>query len=197
MENEMNMMSEIKELINILVTKIDATESRVSEMENVVFNQLLAPISQAYEKADYDDRLGTFKETYNEKFAPIDAQVKAVEGEDFDIAKNTFDDYNAMPEPREMEEAEYVDAVVEKVVTQLEDIKEKLNNAGIPAETVTVETSSEGVEVQAKDEEGNIVATEEEIEEVVDSDVEVETNPDELASFEDELNSELDKTSGK
>lgn len=189
MENEM--MNDVKELINILVTKIDALENRVNEMENVLFNDLLNPIKEAYDKADYDDRLNTFKDTYSEKFAPIEPQVKAVEGEDFDIAKNTFDDYNE--DNKGMEEAQYVDAVVETVTTQLEEIKAKLNEAGIPADTVTVEATDNGVEVEAKDEDGNIVATEDEIIEVVDE--EPASDEGDLADFEAELNAEMDKQS--
>lgn len=189
MENEM--MNDVKELINILVTKIDALENRVNEMENVLFNDLLNPIKEAYDKADYDDRLNTFKDTYSEKFAPIEPQVKAVEGEDFDIAKNTFDDYNE--DNKGMEEAQYVDAVVETVTTQLEEIKAKLNEAGIPADTVTVEATDNGVEVEAKDEDGNLVATEDEIIEVVDE--EPASDEGDLADFEAELNAEMDKQS--
>lgn len=189
MENEM--MNDVKELINILVTKIDALENRVNEMENVLFNDLLNPIKEAYDKADYDDRLNTFKDTYSEKFAPIEPQVKAVEGEDFDIAKNTFDDYNE--DNKGMEEAQYVDAVVETVTTQLEEIKAKLNEAGISADTVTVEATDNGVEVEAKDEDGNIVATEDEIIEVVDE--EPASDEGDLADFEAELNAEMDKQS--
>lgn len=191
MENEMNFINDIKEMLQIVLTRIDATDTRLKELENVLFNDLLNPIKNAYDKADYDDRLNTFKDTYNEKFAPIEPQVKAVEGEDFDIAKNTFDDYNASD--KSMEESEYVDAVVEKVSTQLEDIKTKLNNVGVDAETVTVTADDTGVTVEAKDEDGNVIATEEEITEIVDGEVEEVSNPDELSAFEDELNAEMEK----
>lgn len=200
-ENVIGMINDVKELIGVLMTKIDANEARLSELENVIFNDLINPIKKSYEEAEYNDNLNTFKETYKDKFEPLDPQIKAVEGEDFDFAKNTFDEYNNSD--KEMSESDYVDAVVEKVSTQLETIKEKLNANGIDAETVEAKVTDEGVEIEAKNEEGEVVATETEIEQVVEGEAPIETeiveeveptsDENDLADFEDELNAEMDK----
>lgn len=197
------LLNNVKAVLDMAMEKLDSLNTRVDGLENILYNEILMPVKQRYEELDYNDRLNTFSETYKDKFEPYNEATKVVEGNDFDLTKKAFDDYEASD--KAIPEAEYVDAVVESVSSQLEQIKAALNNEGIPAENVETTTTEEGTEIVATDAEGNVVADEKQIEQIMNNEEtsveepiiadeeEEESNADELAAFENELNADKDK----
>lgn len=132
--------TEFRNIINVLVERVTALEKRTSELDEVLFDDILNPAKAAMNKADYD----AFKERYTESLSPLENSVKAIEGDDFDIYKTAKDGF---AESDIEDEAEYVDAFVESVKGQLDEIK---NALGVDKVEIVSEPNGE-VEVKADD----------------------------------------------
>lgn len=195
----------IKNLEKKVDEYISANDEKVNELKSTLYEQVIDPANEYIAEMDRNDRFNQFNERHGEKLSPFNAELSALEGDDFDIVRTAFDAYDDYEGDDKMDEDEYVDQLVEQVEHKLSDIKEKL---GIPANTdVTVqETEDGGVEVVTED--GEVVAStdgeeeesleekhgdeviedgEDEEEEEIDDASEVEDDPEEVAAFEEEL----------
>lgn len=154
--------TEFRNIINVLVERVTALEKRTSELDEVLFDDILNPAKAAMDRADYD----AFKERYTESLSPLENSVKAIEGDDFDIYKTAKDGF---AESDIEDEAEYVDAFVESVKGQLDEIK---NALGVDKVEIVSEPNGE-VEVKADDKpiENEGTDTEETEEEDVEEDI--------------------------
>lgn len=167
-------------------------QNKIETLENTVFNEILEPAKAASEKAAYDADLKVFTDKYSEKVSPYLDRIKAVEDEDFDFYKNTFDswkDYEADKGDSALSEEEYVDSVLEKVKTQLETIKEAIGASEVEMkvdENGNVEATADG-ETIAEDK----VETDEKVEDFEENLGEAgELSEEEMKKLEEEMRAE-------
>lgn len=209
-------LSSFKNAIELLESKIDAMDEmmhamdeRYHTLESVLFDDIINPAKQAMDDADKQERFDDFYSRNGERLDAFDEPLRSVErDENFSLAKQAFDDYDSLPEPK-MEESDYVDKLVEKVEDQLNEIKESL---GLPADTEVEAKVDEDGEVEVKvdgeeiteDEpapEEEEVSEEEKVEEepkeeddeIVDKIEEEPASEDELKALQDEAEEALAK----
>lgn len=189
-------LSSFKDAIDIILTRLDrydemyhAQDERMDELEKTFYEDILEPARKALDERIYEDEYSKFHEQYGEKLDPYNEQLRAIEGEDFDLSRKAFDDYSSYEEKPNVEE--YVDALVETVGNQLKGIKDKLGIEGEIKATVDEEGK---VEVKVDKE----TATEDKVEEnkdeggeskIVEDDLfsMIEDDPSEVEKFEKEL----------
>lgn len=150
----MQVLTGFKTVINELVEKVDSLtaqmnehkatyDERINSLEKTLFEDILNPAKKAMEAAEKDERFGEFEGRYSEKFSPLMDDVKKIEGEDFNLLRNAFDEYDALEE--KPDEGEYMDKVFEKVLSQVNEIREKYG-----AEKIEIKAEADGdVEVKA------------------------------------------------
>lgn len=199
-------LSSFKDAIDIILARLDrydemyhAQDERIEELEKTFYEDILEPAKKALDERIYEDEYSKFHEQYGEKLDPYNEQLRAIEGEDFDLSRKAFDDYSSYEEKPNVEE--YIDALVETVGNQLKDIKDKLGIEGEIRATVddegkvdvevNEETATED-KSEIKDEEKEVV--EENKDEggeskIVEDDLfsMIEDDPSEVEKFEKEL----------
>lgn len=208
-EDIYEILNSYKEAIDVLLSRCDelvnqnkALEERQNKIESILFDEILEPARLALEADDRERRFGEFNEKYGERLGAFDKVLGAAEGNpDFSMARNAFDEYEKLPEPR-VEEDVFVDGLIETVEGQIDSIKESL---GLEPDTKVEITQDEDGNTEVKAD-GEVVASEtetetkdgeEEKEETkVDEDgqgefdfdeEEVEDDPEEVKKFEEEL----------
>ena len=145
-ENELiEVLQSYKDAIQLLEEKLNAfseemnhvreeMQTKLDSLENTVIHEILEPAVEASNKAAYDRDLEDYKGRYSEKVDPYLDRIKAVEDEDFDFWKNTYDgwkDYEADKGESALNEEQYLDSVLNKVKTQLEAIKDAMDASEI------------------------------------------------------------------
>jgi len=144
----MQVLTGFKTVINEIVEKVDslatqmnehkaAYDDRINSLEKTLFEDILNPAKEAMEAAEKDERFGEFEGRYSEKFSPLMDDVKKIEGEDFNLLRNAFDEYDALEE--KPDEGEYMDKVFEKVLSQVNEIREKYG-----AEKIEIKAEADG-----------------------------------------------------
>ena len=134
MENEFDIIPVIKELIDGYKHLAD----EIAEVKTTVMDNLISPLNEAYEKEQYDTALSDFRCKYAEKLEPFGDKLKAIEGDDFDIVKKTFDDFTE--DNKGYEEAEYVEELAESIQSQLDTIGKAFGVEPEKIEEVKIET---------------------------------------------------------
>lgn len=167
----------LEERIAALEEVQNAQNEYIQKLENVIYDQIINPAADAIKEYDHYQGVEGFRGRHPE-LNEISDKVKAVEGEDFDLATQIYDDYSALEEP--VDEDEYVGAVIETVNQQIDAIREKL---GLPADAEVEIKSDESGEVEVKAEGEDV--TEEVIEESSEDDEDDEDKEEE--SDEEEL----------
>ena len=188
-----------------LVNQVKGLEERVNKTDSVIYDEILEPARLAMEADDKERRFGEFNEKYGERLSAYDKILGAAEGNpEFSMARNAFDEYEKIPEPRPEPDV-FVDGLVEEVEKQIDGIKESLGLA--PDTEVEIKQDEEGnTEVVA---DGEVVASEtEEVKPEGDGtetpavegeqgeldfgeDEEEEDDPEEVKKFEEELEKAL------
>lgn len=193
MENEVfEILNGYKQALDILLERVEKleqsvidnkadAESKIKELNDMLVEEVINPASEARDWAAKEERFDGFLERNGDKFAPYADDYKLIEGDDKDLARDMFDTYEGM-EDRPKEE-EYVDSTIEKLVAQINKIKEAFG-----AKDVEVSTDENGeTEVKVDGEK----VDEEVVEQVVEggevAEETEEATEDELAEFEKEL----------
>lgn len=188
----------VQDFVNTYKELIDRLLERQDQLEDLLFSQVLNPAKEAMNKFEKDGRKADFMGKHKETLEAFNDKLRAIEGDDFDLAEQAFEDYDAMEEKPESDV--YVAALVAKVTEQIDKLKKAFG-----AETIEVKDEGEGesTEVIA---DGEVVAeaanTEEEIKDVVEDEVvdnaeagaEAETEVKEVA---DEAAKEEEKDEGE
>ena len=208
-EQIFEILNSYKEAIDVILGRCDelvnqnrALEERMNKIESILFDEILEPARLALEADDKERRFGEFNERYGERLGAFDKILGAAEGNpDFSMARNAFDEYEKIPEPRPEQDV-FVDGLVEEVEKQIDGIKESL---GLEPDTKVEITQDENGDTKIKAD-GEVVASETEEtkeEEVKDEEPkaeedgsqgefdfdeeEIEDDPDEVKKFEEEL----------
>lgn len=157
----------VQDFVNTYKELIDRLLERQDQLEDLLFSQVLNPAKEAMDKYEKDGRRNDFMSKHGEALSAFNGKLRAIEGDDFDLAEQAFEDYDAMEEKPESDV--YVAALVAKVTEQIDKLKKAFG-----AETIEVKDEGEGesTEVIA---DGEVVAeaanTEEEIKDVVEDEV--------------------------
>lgn len=155
----------LEAVVNGYKEMIDKLIERQDQLEDLLFSQVLNPAKEAMDKYEKDGRRNDFMSKHSETLSAYNDKLRAIEGEDFDLAEQAFEDYDAMEEKPESDV--YVAALVAKVTEQIDKLKKAFG-----AETIEVKDEGDGesTEVIA---DGEVVAeaanTEEEIKDVVEN----------------------------
>lgn len=193
-------LGSFKDAIDIILARLDKydemshlQDERIDELEKTFYDDILEPARKALDERVYEDEYSKFHEKYGERLDPYNEQLRAIEGEDFDLSRKAYDDYSAYEEKPDLEQ--YVNALVDTVGKQLEEIKSKLGVNGEVKATldedgkvdVEVETDKKPEEVKkevkAEDEKKD---DEEKVEEETIFDM-ASDDPSEVEKFEKEL----------
>ena len=207
-EQIFEILNSYKDAIDLLINRCDefvnqikALDERLSKIESVIYDEILEPARLELEADDRERRFGEFNEKFGDRLSAYDKVIGAAEGNpEFSMARNAFDEYEKLPEPRPGEDV-FVDGLIEAVEGQIESIKESLGLA--PDTEVEIKQDEEGnTEVVA---DGEVVASEtEEVKPEGDGtetpavegeqgeldfgeDEEEEDDPEEVKKFEEEL----------
>lgn len=131
--------------VSTMASKVDEIEQRLNEVKSVTdeFTQLKDQTNDMYAQQEYDNALSDWRCKFGEKLDKFDALAKAEEGDDFDLVKRAFDDYN------EHDYAFSPDEYVDKRVAQFEEKAQALAKAAGSVVKIQTETPDGEVEVTA------------------------------------------------
>lgn len=182
-------LASYRDAINALIERVDSQDEMIKalmeksdDLNRLVFDEVLTPAKQALDEQIYNAGLADFTEKYGSPLEGYNEKLRPIEGEDFDVMKQAYDGYNAI-EGDKPEATVFVDELKKVIDEQLNSIREAI---GAPADAeVTLtqdgETGETTVEVDGKEQE---LETEEVIS---DDDMEEESDPEEMAAYEKEL----------
>lgn len=183
----------IEALTNDFVSVRDEVTEKLNSLETTVFDEIINPANEYIEETNKNARFDEFNSKYGDKFGDFAEPLKALEGDDYDVVREAFNQYDDFEGEKPDEDA-YVEALVGELQNKLGQIKSSL---GIPEdEEIAVEETEDGGavvttedgEVVASTEDGEEeVAEEPEVEEITDDGEAEEDDPEEVAAFEKEL----------
>ena len=167
---------------------------RVNSLEHTLFEEIINPANEYIEETNKNARFDEFNSKYGDRFSEFAEPLKALEGDDYDVVRAAFDQYDDF-EGEKADEETYVNALVEELGNQLSTIKKSL---GLPEDAeVSVEQTEDG-ETVVTTEDGEVIAAEgeevsaegepegeSEVEDTIGE--EAEDDPEEVAAFEEEL----------
>lgn len=195
MENEVfDILNGYKQALDILLERVEKleqsvidnkadAESKIKELNDLLVEEVINPASEARDWAAKEERYDGFLERYGDKFAPYADDYKLIEGDDKDIARDMFDTYEGMSGEDKPTEEEYVNSTIEKIVAQIDKIKEAFG-----AKDVEVSTDENGeTEVKVDGEKVDEEVVEQVVEGGEGAEETEEATEDELAEFEKEL----------
>ena len=181
-------LASYRDAINALIERVDSQDEMIKalmeksdDLNRLIFDEVLTPAKQALDEQIYNAGLTDFTEKYGSPLEGYNEKLRPIEGEDFDVMKQAYDGYNAI-EGDKPEANVFVDELKKVIDEQLNSIREAI---GAPADAeVTVtqdgETGETTVEVDGKEQEL-------ETKEVISDDMEEESDPEEMAAYEKEL----------
>lgn len=181
-------LASYRDAINALIERVDSQDEMIKalmeksdDLNRLVFDEVLTPAKQALDEQIYNAGLVDFTEKYGSPLEGYNEKLRPIEGEDFDVMKQAYDGYNAIDGDKP-EANVFVDELKKVIDEQLNSIREAI---GAPADAeVTVtqdgETGETTVEVDGKEQEL-------ETKEVISDDMEEESDPEEMAAYEKEL----------
>lgn len=164
-----------------------------TELENIVMDlkgkidSILETVSNSEKEYNYNKGLEGFKQRNSEALSPYFEKLKKLNGDDFDLAKAAYDEYNNTFS--DIEESTYVAQLVSEIDNKIAKLKEALGDDEVEIksdeDTTEVKTEDTTVETNASDEE--------KCEDGKCEDKDEDEEVDEVAEFEKELEADLDK----
>lgn len=180
MENENNF--DVRAAIQEIIEYQKHLAEEITEIKTSIMEELINPIHEEYDKMQYDNALSDFRCKFGEKLEPFGDKLKSIEGEDFDVVKKTFDDFNKDNKGYEIDE--YVEEKAKVIQEQLDAIGKAFGVEPEKIEEVKIET--EDGEVKADVEDGEVTNVETEAENTeVETEVATTETPTEEEPKED------------
>lgn len=172
--------------VQMIAQKVDEIAQRQDELDSVLFDGLIGPANEQIAQQEYDDALSDFRCKFGEKLDKFDALAKAEEGDDFDLVKKAFDDYNEHEYP--FSPSEYIDKRVSQFEAKAKALAEAVGSV------VKIETETpEGEEVEVTATPDGDVKTEVEGEAVKSEETKTEESDDEPKDAEDKKEDEKEE----
>ena len=160
-----------------------------TELENIVMDlkdkidNILETVSNSEKEYNYNKGLEGFKQRNSKSLSPYYEKLKKLNGDDFDLDKAAFDEYN--DSFSDIEESTYVAQLVSEIENKISKLREALGE-----DEVEIESDDEKTEVKTHDTE---IETNTGSDVVTDKTEDKEEDIDEVAEFEKELEADLDK----
>lgn len=177
---------DIVQAVKDLVEYVGHLANEITEIKVSIMDDLINPIKDEYEQMQYDNALSDWRCKFAEKLEPFNDKLKAIEGEDFDVVKKSFDDFTE--DNKGLSDEEYVEALAEKVQNELDVIGKAFGVEPEKIEEVKIETK-DGEEVEAEVEDGEVTKVETESETEVENE-EVEEKQEEPTETVEETTEE-------
>lgn len=175
--------------------RFSENDEKLNDLRSTVYEEIIDPANAYIDEMDRNERFNSFNEKYGEKLRPFNDTLSVLEGDDFDVVRSAFDQYDNF-DGEKVGEEDYVEALVDELGNTIQKIKQGL---GVPEDTeITVEQTEDGETVVATedgeviaseggDEEPETPAEESEDEDEGESEEEPGDDPEEIAAFEEEL----------
>lgn len=160
-------------------------ESMVLEMKDKLDN-ILNTVAESEKKYQHDVGVKGFTERNGEALGKYVEKLKKLNGEDFDLFENAFDEYNNTFS--DIEESTYVAQLVSEIDNKIAKLKEALGD-----DEVEIKSDEDTTEVKTEDTTVETNASECKGEDCEDKDKDKDEETDEVAEFEKELEADLDK----
>ena len=158
-------------------------ESMVLDLKDKLDN-ILNTVAESEKKYQHDVGVKGFTERNGEALGKYVEKLKKLNGEDFDLFENAYDEYNNTFS--DIEESTYVAQLVSEIDNKIAKLKEALGDDEIEIksdeDTTEVKTDDTTVETNASECKGEDC-----------EDKETDEDKDEVAEFEKELEADLDK----
>ena len=161
-----------------------------TELENIVMDlkgkidSILETVSNSEKEYNYNKGLEEFKQRNSKSLSPYYEKLKKLNGDDFDLDKAAYDEYNNTFS--DIEESTYVAQLVSEIDNKIAKLKEALGD-----DEVEIKSDEDTTEVKTDDTTVETNASECKGEECEDK--ETDEDKDEVAEFEKELEADLDK----
>lgn len=195
------LMASYKSVIDYLLQKNEELEKKLadvdakaSDLESMIFDEIIGPAQEAMSTYDKDQRFNEFNDKYGERLGKYQDSFAPMEEEGFDFTRQAFDEYDNIPDEYKPDMDAYVDEVENVAQDKLAGIKKAL---GIPEDanleiketddTVEVKADGETVEVEQKEGGDGEAVEEETTEESVEEPEDGESVEDFEASLKESL----------
>ena len=123
-----------------LLNEIKALRQELDDLKKIVHEDIIGPIEKDWNDKKYNEALDAWKNKYKDKLSPYEERLKATEGDDFDIWKSTYDEWNASEDDAD----EWVDVLVEELDKTLDPLAKAF---GVAKEDLNADIKIEGGEV--------------------------------------------------
>lgn len=182
--------------------ELEELESVVMDLKGKIDN-ILDTVSNSEKEYNYNKGLEEFKQRNSEALSPYYDKLKKLNGEDFDLDRAAYDEYNN--DFSDVEESTYVAQLVSEIDNKIAKLKEALGEDDVEIHSDAegeLEVNSHDTEIEAdtnadepaKDEEPKTETEEDSKEDATDEKSEDEDEPsEEEKEFIADLESEYDK----
>lgn len=172
---------------------LEELENAFNELKGKV-DEILDAASTAEKDFNYKKSLEDFKERNSEKLSPYYEKMKKLNGDDFDLDKAAFDEYNN--DFSDVEEATYIAQLVSEIDNKIAALKEALNDDHVMVESdgdeTKVETHDEVIEAESEKPEEKEEEIKEDAEEATEEKSE-DAEEDEAEKAEEDFVKELEE----
>ena len=158
-------------------------ESMVLDLKDKLDN-ILNTVAESEKKYQHDVGVKGFTERNGEALGKYVEKLKKLNGDDFDLFENAYDEYNNTFS--DIEESTYVAQLVSEIDNKIAKLKEALGD-----DEIEIKSDEDTTEVKTEDTTVETNASECKGEECEDK--ETDEDKDEVAEFEKELEADLDK----
>ena len=161
-------------------------ESMVLDLKDKLDN-ILNTVAESEKKYQHDVGVKGFTERNGNALGKYVEKLKKLNGEDFDLFENAYDEYNNTFS--DIEESTYVAQLVSEIDNKIAKLKEALGD-----DEIEIKSDEDTTEVKTEDTTVETNASECEDKDCEDKDDDKdEDETDEVAEFEKELEADLDK----
>lgn len=172
---------------------------RITYLDNLLVNEIIDPISSAYEKREDEENFNVFKDKYGERLAPYSDMLTTIEAGDTDAVRKAYDTYKSYDDDvkSNFTEEQYIDMLCTELDKYINKIRDSLG-VGKDSDVSVTSTSEGDVSVAVNGEEIGTAEkeptpadevpsepSEEEVEETSEENSEVEEPTKELSEDEE------------
>lgn len=182
-----------------LLNEVKALRQELNELKSLVQDDIIGPIEKDWNDKKYGEALDAWKNKYKDKLSPYEERLKATEGDDFDLWKTTYDEWNQTEDDPD----EWVDILIEEIDKSLEPLAKVFS---VPKEDLNATIEIEGgkvadIQADTEPEEGaepqvEVETTETEVEPTEEGEGE-EPELSEEEQFQKELDEAYERMKGK
>lgn len=182
-----------------ILEELKALRKELNELRSVVQDDIIGPIEKDYNDRKYKEATDIWSEHFKDKLSPYADRLKAVEGDDFDLMKASYDAWNET----DADPDEWVELLIKSIDENLAPLaaafgvpKEDLN-ATIEVENGEVTDVVADTEPESTEGEGEEKTEEEGEEKKADEEKAEEEELSEEEQFQKELDDAYDKMKEK